>query len=80
MSTEYRIHKDVRAGLEISERSSRLQIGLTTKEATTWTEPMTPEQLVDVAVRMIQPALYNVSDPAKFYKEVILAKIQKLWV
>ncbi len=88
MSTQYPVYKEGDSLLEVDERSSRFDLNGAVKVTggdyqLTWTSgvaSMTAEELVEVAVKMIQPTLYNVEDPRKFFDEVIMKKVQGLFV
>lgn len=73
MSTDYEILKN-EAGFELSaiEGSGRFEIDLFTPEGFVFDETimlahgLAPEDLAEVAINMLQAALYNCGDPARF--------------
>lgn len=94
MSTDYELYKDGTHECWIIEGSSQFTIGV--KEEDPVRHPdvedgiciidfprgrsLTAEEVVDMAMKLIQPTLYNVEDPEKFFKEVILKKVKALHV
>src|SRR4051812_37308314 len=68
MSTEFTIYKEPEIKIEVSERSSKFSIGLSTGAVSVWTVDMDAEELVRAAVKLIQPTLYNVEDPRAFFE------------
>jgi hypothetical protein len=42
-----------------------------TKYIETGGERLTAEELVDIAIKILHPALYNVADPKEFHKQII---------
>lgn len=91
MSTQYTIYEkelnETNIKLEIDERSSRFDLVMTERRPkhryqidTGSVGRMSAEELVDMAVKMIQPTLYNVEDPGAFFDNVIMKKIKELYV
>ncbi len=92
MSTDYKLFEDRKHEFYICESSSQFEIGIVERDAIRHpdsdgvcmisipdTEALTAEQVVEIAVKMIQPTLYNVENPDKFFSDVILPKIHKLF-
>lgn len=93
MSTDYELFKDEKHELSLMEGSSRFSI-LVKEEDEVRHAPegvclidfperkggLSAEEVIDIAVKMMQPTLYNVEDPQKFFKDVILKKVNELHV
>jgi hypothetical protein len=93
MSTEFVLHEQPSGAFEdsttrfsISEQStvfdlSMQQINRSGEEvAYLEVEKLTAEQIVDVAMKMLQPTLYHVADPKDFMENVIKRKLAELFV
>ncbi len=85
MGTGYPIHKNEHGGeLSIDEHSGKLDIAYTISgpwgDAQHEIAPnLTPEQVVEVAVKMVQAALYNCGDAKRFFVRVVQVKLDELW-
>lgn len=84
MSTQYRCVEKDGCFLEVDERSSRFDIDIfegndLDAEHVAAVSGLSAEELVECAVKMIQPALYNVENPEQFFKDVVLKKINSLF-
>jgi len=77
--------------LSIGERSTLFDITMVSQEAEgidpegyetveCELERLTAEEVVDIAMKMIQPTLYNVADPKAFMRDVIRKKLDALFV
>jgi hypothetical protein len=94
VSTDYPLYKDGTHELWVCEGSSEFTIGITEEDKNRHPDvpdgicilsfpdgrSLTAEEVVDIAVKLLQPTLYNVEDPQKFFKEVILKKVNELHV
>lgn len=90
MSTDYELYKDPKYEFTIDEGSSKFTFSLVERDGARHADSegvciisfpdknMSAEQVVDVAMRMLQPLLYNVEDPEEF-KKLILKKVSALW-
>lgn len=74
---------------EITEQSSRFEISAqrirTDAPADAWPEDisipgLSAEEVVDIAMKLLQPALYNVADPRAFMETVIKKRLGELFV
>ena len=87
MSTDYDCWDRDGIRIWIWEGSSQFRIGMDNKNCVdayynsetieTRGERLTPEQVVEIALKLLQPTLYNVEDPKKFHEEII-KKVREL--
>lgn len=83
MSSEYKMHRGKNVTFEIVESSSRFALVLEDNSNAICVSTgciLSQEDLVKLAVKMMQLALYNVEDPKEFMDKVILEYIKKLFV
>lgn len=94
MSTDHELYKDQKHLLSLWEGSSEFTLMVFEQDESRHPKEgdgiciidfpegkrLTAEQVVDIAMKMMQPTLYNVEDPKKFFKEVILKKVNSLFV
>lgn len=93
MSTQYPIWQGERkeafphwvgpiVSFEVDERSSRFVVRAfdSMEQVSVTTDTLTAEELVVMAMKMIQPVFYNVPDSKKFFDEVLMREIGKLFV
>lgn len=85
MSTQFPIYKGKQLELEIDERSTKFELGayitMPDGEVIMSDEPLLePEEIIDIAMKMIQPTLYHVDNPRDFMENVIKVKLAKLFV
>jgi hypothetical protein len=83
MSTEYEVFKNDHFTLSLEESSSKFSlVTRRSNDSTCWHEEnfMTPERIVDLAMKLLQPTLYNVPDPKTFMENVIKKKLAGLFV
>lgn len=71
MSTQYKLGH----GLELDEISSKFDLDF---NGGTILYSLTAEEVIDIAIKMLQPVLYNVKDP-KQVKAEILGRVEKLY-
>jgi hypothetical protein len=78
MSTEYRLFKNSKAEVWLDESSSQFTLVCDIRgidECFSLSDRMDAEEVVDLAIKLLQAILYNVEDPRKFFTDVILKKI-----
>lgn len=88
MSTEYTLFEETTVEysggrLALTERSSKFDLDYFPERGDDYSpiaRSLTAEQVVDVAMKLLQPTLYNVEDPEKFMKDVIEVKLKELFV
>jgi len=92
MSTEYLLYKDGKHKIELVEGSSEFDLVITEDDPVRHLaddgiciisvpeRSMTADQVVDLAVKMLQPVLYNVKDPPKYFEEIIQKMRRTLFV
>lgn len=82
MSTDNVILENALCRLILDERSGHFDLDLLgAKKPTYWTlaSRLSADEVVDLAMKLIQPTLYNVADP-KAFMESIRAKLAALHV
>jgi hypothetical protein len=95
VSTDYKLYEDDRYELYLWEGSSRFSLMAIERSSQSEIDSdddrscidipskskgrLEAEEVVEIAVKMIQPTLYNVEDPEKFFREVVLKKINELF-
>lgn len=84
---EHDDEEGIRRTLEITEQSTRFTIHMGVyataddeEIAFLETKRLTAEEVVDIAMKLLQPTLYNVSDPPAFMRDVIQKKLSQLFV
>lgn len=93
MSTEYELFKNDKHKIELVEGSSEFELVITETDPVRHPESddgiciisipekaMTADQVVDLAVKMLQPVLYNVQDPPKYFEEIVQKMRRTLFV
>ncbi len=83
MSTQFTILNSLYYELVLDERSCVFDLDIFTRDdslaVTSIAAGLTPDEVVDIAMRLIQPTLYNVDDP-KAFMEGIKEKLGRLFV
>lgn len=83
MSTEHVVIEGDRIRVVLDERSSLFDLDFDDEvhgDRFTIKPKMTSLEVVDMAMRLLQPTLYNVSDPKLFMENVIKPALEKLYV